>query len=318
MNINPYFQITEMRLKHLYASQQFNKELLAELFSRADEIRTDRKAHSNVLDGRVLGSLFYEPSTRTRWSFESAMLRLGGEVIGTENAREFSSAVKGESIEDTIRVVSNYVDCIVLRHNEDGAAERASIVSEVPIINAGDGAGQHPTQALLDLYTINSELGRVDGINVAMVGDLAKGRTVRSLSYLLGKYEGVRLNFVSPPNLRVGNDIKEYLEEHKIEFNESEDLAKVLPQSDIIYMTRIQKERMPREDYENAKGKYVINQENLSLIRQHARIMHPLPHVEEIDLPLKTEQSDPRVAYFRQVKNGLYARMALLSHLLEE
>ena len=305
-----------MQMKHLIESQQFTKEMLFSLFKQADEIRMNLGMHSKDLNGKVLATLFYEPSTRTRLSFETAMLRLGGQVVSTENAKEFSSAIKGESMEDTIRVVSKYSDCIVIRHYEDGIAKRASEVSNVPIINEGDGKGQHPTQALLDLYTISRELGRIEGIKIAMVGDLASGRTVRSLCYLLGKFSGIEIIFVSPENLKMGEDIKEYLRRHKINFREENDLNKILPEVDIIYMTRIQKERISIEDYEKAKGKFIINEANLSLIKENARVMHPLPHVEEIDLPIRIENKDARVAYFRQAENGLYIRMALLSYLL--
>ncbi|MBS3140893.1 aspartate carbamoyltransferase [Candidatus Woesearchaeota archaeon] len=306
-----------MKLNHLYESQQFSPELLFSLFQNAEHMKQNPKFYSSALNEKVLATLFYEPSTRTRLSFESAMLKLGGSVISTENAKEFSSAVKGESIQDTIRIVSSYADAIVIRHYEQGAAELASQISKVPIINAGDGKGQHPTQALLDMFTIYKEINRIKDFTIIFVGDLASGRTVRSLSYLLGKFENIKIIFVSPENLKIGEDIKAYLIRHNIEFKEETDLNKVLPIADIIYMTRIQKERISKEDYEEAKGKYIINENNLHLIKQDARIMHPLPHVEEISLPLHIEQEDKRVAYFRQAENGLYIRMALLHHLLK-
>jgi len=299
--------------KHLVESQQFTKELLFKLFKRANELRA---FSSNSLSGKVLTTLFYEPSTRTRLSFESAMLRMGGQVMGTENAKEFSSIVKGESLEDSIRVIAGYSDIIVMRHSEEGAAKRASIVSSVPLINAGDGKGQHPTQALLDAYTIHREIGRLDNIRIAMVGDLASGRTVRSLCYLLGKFSGIEIFFISPTNLKIGNDIKEYLTRHNVKFSEEDSLEKILPKIDVVYMTRIQKERISLEEYEAARGKFVINEENLKLIRNDARVMHPLPHVEEIDIPIEIENNDPRIAYFRQAENGLYIRMALLEERL--
>lgn len=303
------------KLPFLIESQQFSKELLFSLFKRADELKGIRT--TNSLNGKVLATLFYEPSTRTRLSFESAMMKLGGAVVSTENAKEFSSAIKGESLEDTIRVMSSYADCIVMRHYEEGSAKKASEVSKVPFINAGDGKGQHPTQALLDLYTIYRELGKIDGITIVMVGDLLNGRTVHSLSYLLGKFDGIKIIFVSPQNLRVKEEIKEYLTRHRIEWREETDLNKVLSISDIIYMTRIQKERINASDYEKAKGKYTINSLNLGQINLDSRIMHPLPHVEEIDLPIEVEETDKRVAYFRQAENGVYARMALLEHLIK-
>src|SRR3989344_7160367 len=208
-------------MRHVIESQQFDRETIECIFKKADELST-LKLKGTPLRDQIMASLFYEPSTRTRLSFESAMLRLGGEVISTENAREFSSAAKGETLEDTIRVVSHYADIIVLRHFEQGASERAAAVSEVPIINAGDGAGQHPTQALLDLYTIQKELGCIDGIHIVLVGDLLNGRTTRSLSYLLGKYEKVTISLVAPKALSMGTDIKEYLTRHNIAFEEQE------------------------------------------------------------------------------------------------
>jgi len=305
-----------MKLKHLVEAQQFNKELLFSLFLDADEIRKKFKDFSSDLKGKVIATLFYEPSTRTRLSFESAMLKLGGNVLSTENAKEFSSAIKGESLQDSIRVVSAYADCIVMRHYEEGSAKIASEVSKVPIINAGDGKGQHPTQALLDLYTIYREFGKIDGLKIALVGDLSSGRTVRSLCYLLGKFSNIEVIFVSPDNLKIRSDIKEYLTRHHVKFMEESDLNKILPKIDVIYMTRIQKERISAEDYEKAKGKFVISSENINLLREHSRILHPLPHVEEINLPVEIENDDLRVAYFRQAENGLYVRMALLRHLL--
>lgn len=306
-----------MNVHHFYEAQQLTPEFLHALFNNAEEIRLNLGKHTHDLEGKILATLFYEPSTRTRLSFEAAMLRLGGQIITTENAEEFSSVVKGESLEDTVRIIGQYTDGIVIRHNEEGAAKRASEVSPVPIINAGDGKGQHPTQALLDVYTIHRELDKISGINVALVGDLASGRTTRSLCYLLGKFENVNLTFVSPDNLKMKDDIKTYLRRHDTSFQECSDLNKVLSEVDIIYMTRIQKERISLKDYEKVKGKFVINQENFPLIKPEARIMHPLPHVEEIDLSVNIEQTDDRIAYFRQSENGLYVRMALLNYLLK-
>ncbi|VVB78181.1 Aspartate carbamoyltransferase [uncultured archaeon] len=304
-----------MVLNHVIESQQFTPELLFELFKRADKLRLKS---DSCLKGKILVTLFYEPSTRTRMSFESAMLKLGGSVVSTENAKEFSSAIKGESLSDTIRIVGAYCNCVVMRHYETGAALEASKVSKVPIINAGDGKGQHPTQALLDVYTIYREFGRLDNLKIAMVGDLASGRTVRSLCYLLAKFSGNTIIFVSPENLRMGEDIKDHLNKKGVKFREEVGLDKILPEADIIYMTRIQKERISIQDYKKAKGKYVIDSKTINLIRPDARIMHPLPHVEEIDLSLETEENDKRVAYFRQAENGLYIRMALLDMILNK
>jgi aspartate carbamoyltransferase catalytic subunit len=296
------------------SSQQFSRTLLEELFARSEEMKREPHRFMGRLNGQVMAALFYEPSTRTRLSFDAAMLRLGGQTMGTDNAREFSSAAKGETLEDTIRIVSGYADVIVLRHYEEGAAKRASVVSQVPIINAGDGPGQHPTQALLDLYTIRDELGRIDGLRVAMVGDLANGRTVRSLAYLLSKFKDIKLWFVAPPQVGMRADLKAHLDEHKIPWVETEDLESVLPQVDVVYQTRIQKERFADpEAYQALKGIYRIDKHAMSLMRKYAILMHPLPRVDEISPEV---DDDPRSAYFRQARNGLHIRMALLDRLL--
>jgi aspartate carbamoyltransferase catalytic subunit len=302
------------RLKHVIESQQFSRSLLEELFVQTDEIKREAHRFSGRLNGRVMAALFYEPSTRTRLSFEAAMLRLGGQTMGTDNAREFSSAAKGETLEDTIRIVSGYADVIVMRHNEEGAAKRAAAVSTVPIINAGDGPGQHPTQALLDLYTIREELRRIDGIRIAMVGDLANGRTVRSLTYLLSKFKDLKIWFVAPPQVAMRDDLKTHLTEHNIPWIETEDLDSVLPEVDVVYQTRIQKERFADPaDYQALKGIYKIDNRALGLMRKYAIVMHPLPRIDEIAPEV---DADPRAAYFRQAHNGLQIRMALLDRLL--
>ncbi|NCO79904.1 aspartate carbamoyltransferase [Candidatus Falkowbacteria bacterium CG_4_9_14_3_um_filter_38_19] len=303
-----------MKIRHLIESQKLDIETIFNLFQQADELRDSIK---KPLSGKILATLFYEPSTRTRLSFESAMLKLGGDVISTENAKEFSSAIKGESLQDTIRIVSSYADAIVIRHYEEGAAKEAATVSSVSVINGGDGSGQHPTQALLDLYTIWKEIGGIDNLTIAMVGDLKNGRTVRSLCYLLGKFRNVKIIFISPKNLAIKNDIKDYLKRHKVKYEEQADFNKYLPLADVVYMTRIQKERMSDREYKKAAGIYRITKENLQLLKESARLLHPLPHVEEIELPLAIEQTDRRVAYFRQAENGLYIRMAVLLYLLK-
>jgi aspartate carbamoyltransferase catalytic subunit len=302
------------RLRHVIESQQFSRGLLEELLDRTDEIKRQPHHFSGRLNGQMMAALFYEPSTRTRLSFEAAMLRLGGRTMGTDNAREFSSAAKGETLEDTIRIVSGYADLIVLRHNEEGAARRAAAVSSVPVINAGDGPGQHPTQALLDLYTIRDELGHIDGVRIAMVGDLANGRTVRSLAYLLSKFRDIRICFVAPPQVAMREDIKQHLDEHHVPWVESEDLDAVLPQVDVIYQTRIQKERFTDEaSYLALKGVYRIDVSTLARMKKDAIVMHPLPRIDEIAPEV---DADPRAAYFRQARNGLYIRMALLDKVL--
>ncbi|TMD32827.1 MAG: aspartate carbamoyltransferase [Chloroflexi bacterium] len=302
------------RLRHVVESQQFSRPLLEELLDRADAMKKQPHLFSGRLVGRVMAALFYEPSTRTRLSFEAAMLRLGGQTMGTDNAREFSSVAKGETLEDTIRIVSGYADAIVLRHNEEGAAKRAAAVSSVPVINAGDGPGQHPTQALLDLYTIRDDLGHIDGIRIAMVGDLANGRTVRSLTYLLSKFRDIRICFVAPPQVAMRKDIKDHLDEHKVPWFETQDLDVALPQVDVVYQTRIQKERFTDEaSYRAVKGVYRIDASTLTRMSKEAIVMHPLPRVDEIAPEV---DSDPRAAYFRQARNGLWIRMALLERLL--
>jgi aspartate carbamoyltransferase catalytic subunit len=298
-------------MKHILESQQFDKQTIEKIFLIADSFAQKGKLS---LQGKIMIALFYEPSTRTRFSFESAMIRLDGHVIHTEHAEKFSSVIKGETLEDTIRVIGNYADVIVLRHPEAGASQRAAKVSSVPIINAGDGVGQHPTQALLDLYTIQKELGKIESINIAMVGDLKNGRTVRSLSYLLGKYKNIVISFVSPKELRIGEDIKMYLNKHRVSYMETENLHEVLSQTDVVYQTRIQKERFINEDeYQKLKGHYKIDKETVSHMRESAILMHPLPRVDEISPDV--DQS-PKAVYFKQTHYGLLIRMALLDILL--
>jgi len=306
------------RLSHVVESQQFDRPLLEHVFGLAAEMETVvASGGSDELRGRIMASLFYEPSTRTRLSFEAAMIRLGGEVLGTESAGQFSSVAKGETLEDTVRIASGYCDVLVLRHFEAGASKRAAAVSLVPVINAGDGPGQHPTQALLDMYTIQKERGSLDGVRIAMVGDLANGRTVRSLSYLLSKFERVEITFVAPPAVAIGRDIKDHLDERGTSYRETEDLQSVLPEVDVVYQTRIQKERFTgrMDEFRRVSGIYIIDRNAMSLMRDDAILMHPLPRVGEISEGVDT---DPRAAYFRQARNGLFVRMALLRMLLSE
>ena len=299
-------------MNHIIESQQFNLELINKIFSTADTLE---KKPDNSLKGKIMASLFYEPSTRTRFSFESAMLKLGGNVITTENAKEFSSAMKGETLEDSIRTINNYSDVIVLRHFEKEASKRASLVSDIPVINAGDGAGQHPTQALLDLYTIKKELGKIDTITIAMVGDLKYGRTIRSLAYLLGKYNEVKIYFVSPKELRIEEDMREYLDKHKVNYEETHDLESIVDKIDVLYQTRIQKERFSEQaEYEKFKGCYKIDLSMAEKMKDKSIIMHPLPRVDEI---LTEVDDSPRAVYFKQAKYGLFIRMALLKLVLE-
>lgn len=298
-------------MKHCIESQQFDRATITTLFKTADRLARTR---STPLKGAVMASLFYEPSTRTRFSFESAMLRLGGSVISTENASEFSSAAKGETLEDSIKVISHYADIIVLRHPEAGASARAASVSSVPVINAGDGIGQHPTQALLDLYTIHRELGKIDGIHIALVGDLKHGRTVRSLAYLLGKYKRITIHFVAPKALQIAPDILAYLERHDVSYACHRTWDDILPCIDVLYQTRIQKERFASAaQYRTFKGVYVVSPEIVARMKKGAIVMHPLPRVDEIVPEVDALAS---AAYFRQAGYGVAARMALLVHML--
>ncbi len=308
----------KFNLNHVYESQQFDSDLLDRVFNVADEMKKDLSAeprrYSQALKDKIMASLFYEPSTRTRFSFESAMARLGGSILTTENAKEFSSAAKGETLYDSTRVMCGYADLIVMRHNEPGSAKSAAEASTVPVINAGDGSGQHPTQALLDLYTIRDCFPTIDGLSIAMVGDLKYGRTVRSLSYLLTKYNNITIYFVSPPVCKMDDDLKNYLTTNGVTWEEENSLEKVLPLVDCVYMTRIQKERFhDLEDYQRASGKYILEMEKVKLMKEKSIIMHPLPRVDEIP---REVDNDPRAQYFEQAENGIYIRMALLLLLL--
>jgi len=298
---------TQVPLRHLIGPQDLDRSLIEQLLERA--VASERgDGDTAPLRGRLLATLFYEPSTRTRFSFEAAMHRLGGQVLSAENAARASSAAKGESLEDAIRVISGYADAIVLRHPEVGAAERAARASEVPVINAGDGPGHHPTQALLDLYTIKKELGRLHHLRVGLAGDLRHGRTVRSLALLLSRYPGNQLLLISPPELRMGADVMDQLTEARVD--ETADFAAAIRGLDVLYQTRIQAERFASpEEYERYRGVYIVSAEVMDRLPEHAIVMHPLPRVEEID-PLV--DADPRAAYFRQARHGLWVRMAVL------
>jgi len=313
-------------LRHVLRSQQFSREVLESLFHETRLVRTqfqDRRQRSGLvwrLKGCSAVNLFYEPSTRTRLSFHAAQNYLGMHVLSTENAAEFSSSVKGESLEDTIRVISGYFpDVIVLRHFEDGAAERAAHYSSAPIINAGDGRGQHPTQSLMDLFTIHDELGTIDGLTVVIGGDLVNGRTAHSLAYLLSKFNCVHIIFVSPRSLRMKTDILEHLDQGEVKkrgvtYEERESLHDVLPRADVVYWTRIQKERMETEVYEQVKNQFIITSAQMAEMQKRSILMHPLPRVGEI---LPEVDDDPRAAYFRQASNALFVRMALLIHVVK-
>jgi aspartate carbamoyltransferase catalytic subunit len=266
------------------------------------------------LHGKIMATIFFEPSTRTRFSFESAMYRLGGQILTAENATEFTSATKGETLEDTIRVLNHYADAITIRHPEMGAAERAAEVSGVPIINAGDGAGQHPTQALLDMYTIERELGAIDGKHIVIIGDLRYYRSARSLSYLLGKFDKVRITGVSSKELAMSDELKAYLSENDVAYDETESLDEVMKEADVIYQTRIQKERLSPEQYERTRGQYIIDRKRADSMKEGGIIIHPLPRVGEI---MPEVDDSPHAVYFRQIGYGLIVRMALLSAILD-
>ncbi len=306
-------QKSETRLRHVLESQQFTVPLLMELFNRSRGMERV-VARGGTLDcqNRILATLFYQPSTRTRFSFEAAMLRLGGRVLSTEQARAFSSEIEAEQVEDSIRIIGNYCDVIVIRHHQEGGALRAAQVSPVPVINAGDGnGGQHPTQALLDLYTIYRERP-LDGLSVAIIGELDRGRTARSLAYLLAKFDRVKLFFVSPPELQMKSDILDYLEENGISYVLESDIDRVIGEVDVVYQTRIRPERV--SDIRGLQ-RYAINSAVLSKMKKDAMILHPLPRTVELD---KTVDDDPRAMYFKQAVNGLYVRMALLTMVLEK
>jgi aspartate carbamoyltransferase catalytic subunit len=302
-----------MKLDHVVESQQFTVPLLMELFDRTRQMEKVA-ARGGTLDyqRRIMASLFYQPSTRTRFSFEAAMYRLGGRVLSTEQAGFFSSEVEGEQVEDTIRILGGYSDVIVIRHTQAGGAQRAARVSPVPVINAGDGnGGQHPTQALLDLYTIYRERP-IEGLSIAFIGELDRGRTARSLAYLLSKFERVKIYFVSPPEMQMKTDILDHLDEHDTWYSLERDAAKVLREVDVVYQTRIRPERMMDRA---SHGRYTIDARVLETMKRDALILHPLPRTVEID---KTVDADPRALYFRQANNGLYVRMALLTMVWDE
>ncbi len=293
---------------------QFSKRDLDGMIKIASEFERDlkKKGSLTLLKGKILATLFFEPSTRTRLSFETAMQRLGGGVISMASA-EGSSAAKGETVADTAKTVSQYADVIVIRHPRIGSAKEAADAASIPVINAGDGAGQHPTQALLDTYTIRKELGSLKNLAVAMAGDLKNGRTVHALVELLSLYQ-TRLYFVSPGNLRMPEEITSNLKQRGIWIEETEDLEKAASESALIYMTRIQKERFTDfSEYERVKGSYVIDSEFLKRLRKRITILHPLPRVDEIRPDV---DSYPGAAYFRQVRNGVFVRMALLAMVM--
>jgi aspartate carbamoyltransferase catalytic subunit len=305
---------------HILSANQFTPGEMDQIFGRADEIR--KKCHTiegrrylaSLHQGQQICSVFYEASTRTKASFELAAIKLGMGVYETENAGKFSSVAKGETIEDTIRVLSGFgVSAIVLRTKEEGLAARAAKVSRVPIINAGDGKGEHPTQALLDAYTIKREKGALNGLKIVMGGDLAHGRTVRSLSHILAQYPDNEITFISIPELQISEDIKSFLTAQGVKHKESSDMFEPLRSADVVYWTRLQKERLADPSLVPEDG-FVIDSHALKVMNKAAILMHPLPRVGEISLEV---DNDPRAKYFEQTENGLYIRMALLDNAAE-
>jgi aspartate carbamoyltransferase catalytic subunit len=301
-------------IEHIIESQQFSVPKIWEIFDRAEDMKKIiARGGTKDYDNRILACLFYKPSTRTRFSFESAMARLGGKVLSTENAHEFSSEIRNEMLEDTIRIVSNYADAIVLRAVDMGGAQRAANVSKVPVINAGDGAnGQHPTQALLDLYTIYQECKTIDGLSVLFAGELDTGRTVHSLAYLLGKFSRIKLYFVAPKELQIKQDILDYLDRRNVVYELAESSRGIIENVDVAYQTQIHEDRLKGISFDPSVN--TINKSILSKMKHNSIILHPLPRSVEIDPEV---DNDKRAAYFRQTENGLYIRMALLTMIFD-
>lgn len=301
--------------KNLIDPLDLSVEDIDDLLNLADDIAADPAKYAHVCDGKKLATLFYEPSTRTRLSFETAMLNMGGSVMGFHSA-DSSSATKGESVADTIRVISCFADICAMRHPKEGAPRRAAHFSKIPVINAGDGGHQHPTQTLTDLMTIRRKCGRLHDLVIGLCGDLKFGRTVHSLIKSLARYPGIRFVLISPEELRVPSYmIEEVLRPQGIPFEEVSDLEKVLPSLDILYMTRVQRERFfNEEDYVRLKDTYILTGAKMKLAKPNMYVLHPLPRVNEIALEV---DNDPRAAYFDQVQNGVYVRMALMMKLLE-
>ncbi|MFA6077042.1 MAG: aspartate carbamoyltransferase [Candidatus Paceibacterota bacterium] len=299
-------------MRHILDTKQFEKKDVEKILSVASKMEKLCKSGKNgkQLENKIVASIFFEPSTRTRLSFETAAIKLGASVISVENASSSSSAYKGETVEDTTKMLNCYADLIVMRHPKMGAAETASKVSTKPIINAGDGANQHPTQGFLDLYTIKKEHGRLDNISIAFVGDVLNSRTLRSLVPLLMLYPDNKFYFVSPKELVLPEEYREYLRNKKVSFLEMDNLEKIIPDIDVLYMTRVQKERFSNiEDYNKVKDAFLLKTKHLKRLKKEAIIMHPLPRVNEVDSAIDL---DSRAAYFRQAQNGLYIRMAVL------
>ena len=302
-------------MRHLLNPLDFSVEEIDSLLSLARDIEKDLPKYAHVCDGKKLATLFYEPSTRTRLSFEAAMLNLGGSVLGFSSANS-SSAAKGESVADTIRIISCYADICAMRHPKEGAAFVAAQKARIPVINAGDGGHQHPTQTLTDLMTIRSKTGRLNNLTIGLCGDLKFGRTVHSLISAMARYEGIKFVLISPQELRVPDSIREdVLKANQIPFEEVDSLDAALGSLDILYMTRVQKERFfNEEDYIRLKDCYILDRKKMKLAKENMFVLHPLPRVNEISVEV---DDDPRAAYFDQAQYGVYVRMALIMTLLE-
>ncbi|EYE87967.1 aspartate carbamoyltransferase [Fervidicella metallireducens AeB] len=299
--------------RHLIDPMDFSVEELTQIFDFADKIISNPQKYSDLCKGKILATLFYEPSTRTRFSFEAAMLRLGGQVIGFSEPNS-SSVAKGESIADTIRTIACYADITVIRHPKEGAPKLASMYTDMPVINAGDGGHQHPTQTLTDLLTIRSKLGKLKGLTIGLCGDLKFGRTVHSLIKAMSRYENNQFVLISPKELQIPDYLRKYLVENKIDFKEVERLEEVIDKLDILYMTRVQRERFfNEEDYIRLKDSYILDIEKMKQAKEKMIVLHPLPRVNEISIEV---DKDPRAYYFEQAKFGMYVRMALIAKLL--
>jgi len=297
-------------MKHILTSDQFTKESLKEIFDLAEKIKENPKEYAHKLDGNVIAVMFYEPSTRTRLSFETAALRLGASVIGAENAGEFSSAAKGETIQDTVKVIAGYADAMVMRHKSVTSAEDAASVNKIPILNGGSGKGEHPTQALLDLFTIRDKKGKLDGIKLAILGDLVYGRTIHSLIKLMSLYDNVEIYGLSKEAFALPEEYIDMLKTRGIEYKKCTSFDELPKDIDVLYHTRIQAERF---EGDFGKEEYIIDKKALDTFSKDTIVMHPLPRVNEISDAI---DDDPRACYFEQAHNGLYVRMALLLQVL--
>ena len=298
-------------MKNVISCDQFTKEDLKKLFDLADVVRTNPEKYMNALNGKVVTTLFFEPSTRTRLSFETAVVRLGGRLVSTENGKTNSSSTKGETLEDTIKVVIGYTDAIIMRHSFNDAAERAAKVATVPVINAGSGKGEHPTQSLLDAYTIRREKGRLDNLKIAILGDLINGRTIHSLIKLFGRYENIEFYGLSKENLALPEKYVKIIEDSGNKYFKCNSFSEIPKDVDVMYHTRIQAER---SDEDLGKEEFIINKEVLDGFSENTLVLHPLPRVDEIATDI---DDDKRAMYFKQAHNGMWVRMALLLEVFE-